>query len=113
MTLFNMRSLGVGGLYVTCQHCGDETAVNGRFLAGGRPGAVVRPGMGCSRLSNPNGFVCLAVTTSKRSSFNPEWKTLRGEGAADINASNWVGIFVPTNVPQLIIEKRMMSFKGS
>ena len=40
-------------------------------------------------------------------------ETLREEGVPDINASNWVGIFAPTNVPQLIIKKRMMSFKGS
>jgi tripartite-type tricarboxylate transporter receptor subunit TctC len=47
----------------------------------------------------------LAVTTSKRSSFNPEWKTLQEEGVADIDASNWVGMFAPKNVPKPIIEK--------
>ena len=47
----------------------------------------------------------LAVTTSKRSSFNPEWKTLQEEGVPDIDASNWVGMFAPRNVPKPIIEK--------
>jgi tripartite-type tricarboxylate transporter receptor subunit TctC len=47
----------------------------------------------------------LAVTTSKRSSFNPEWKTLQEEGVPDIDASNWVGMFAPKNVPGPIIEK--------
>jgi tripartite-type tricarboxylate transporter receptor subunit TctC len=47
----------------------------------------------------------LAVTTSKRSSFNPEWKTLQEEGVPDIDASNWVGMFAPKNVPKPIIEK--------
>lgn len=47
----------------------------------------------------------LAVTTSNRSSFNPEWKTLREEGVPDIDASNWVGMFAPKNVPKPIIEK--------
>jgi hypothetical protein len=28
MTLGNMRSLGVRGLFVTCQHCGRKTEVN-------------------------------------------------------------------------------------
>jgi tripartite-type tricarboxylate transporter receptor subunit TctC len=47
----------------------------------------------------------LAVTTSKRSSFNPEWKTLQEEGVPDIDASNWVGMFAPKNVPKPIVEK--------
>lgn len=47
----------------------------------------------------------LAVTTSRRSSFNPEWKTLQEEGVQDIDASNWVGMFAPKNVPKAIVEK--------
>jgi tripartite-type tricarboxylate transporter receptor subunit TctC len=47
----------------------------------------------------------LAVTTSKRSSFNPEWKTLQEEGLPDIDASNWVGMFAPKNVPAPIVGK--------
>jgi len=47
----------------------------------------------------------LAVTTSKRSSFNPEWRTLHEEGVPKINASNWVGMLAPKNVPTPIIEK--------
>jgi len=47
----------------------------------------------------------LAVTTSKRSSFNPEWRTLQEEGVPKIDASNWVAMFAPKNVPKPIIEK--------
>ena len=47
----------------------------------------------------------LAVTTLKRSSFNPAWKTLQEEGVPDIDASNWVGMFAPKNVPGPTIEK--------
>src|SRR5882672_4418855 len=47
----------------------------------------------------------LAVTTSKRSSFNPAWKTLQEDGVPDIDASNWVGMFAPKNVPKPIIDK--------
>jgi len=47
----------------------------------------------------------LAVTTSKRSRFNPEWRTLRDEGVPKIDASNWVGMFAPKNVPKPIVEK--------
>jgi tripartite-type tricarboxylate transporter receptor subunit TctC len=47
----------------------------------------------------------LAITTSRRSSFNPAWKTLQEEGVPDIDASNWVGMFAPKNAPKFIIEK--------
>jgi tripartite-type tricarboxylate transporter receptor subunit TctC len=47
----------------------------------------------------------LAVTTSNRSSFNPEWRTLQDEGVPKIDASNWVGMFAPKNVPKPIVEK--------
>jgi tripartite-type tricarboxylate transporter receptor subunit TctC len=47
----------------------------------------------------------LAVTTAKRSSYNPEWKTLQEEGVPEVDASNWVGMFAPKGVPQPIIDK--------
>ena len=47
----------------------------------------------------------LAVTTAKRSSFNPDWKTLQDEGVPDVDASNWVGMFAAKDVPRPIIEK--------
>jgi len=47
----------------------------------------------------------LAVTTSKRSSFNPQWRTLQEEGVPKIDASNWVGMFAPKSVPKSIVEK--------
>jgi tripartite-type tricarboxylate transporter receptor subunit TctC len=47
----------------------------------------------------------LAVTTANRSSFNPDWKTLREEGVPDLNASNWVGMLAAKDVPRPIIAK--------
>jgi tripartite-type tricarboxylate transporter receptor subunit TctC len=47
----------------------------------------------------------LAITTAKRSSFNPDWKTLREEGVPDIDASNWVGMLAPKGVPRPIVER--------
>jgi tripartite-type tricarboxylate transporter receptor subunit TctC len=47
----------------------------------------------------------LAVTTAKRSSFNPDWKTLQEEGVPDVNASNWVGMFAAKAVPAAILDK--------
>jgi tripartite-type tricarboxylate transporter receptor subunit TctC len=47
----------------------------------------------------------LAVTTAKRSGFNPEWRTLQEEGISHIDASNWVGMFAPKETPRAVIEK--------
>ena len=47
----------------------------------------------------------LAVTTSKRSSFNPEWRTLQEQGVLKIDASNWVGIFAPKDAPTPIVAR--------
>jgi tripartite-type tricarboxylate transporter receptor subunit TctC len=47
----------------------------------------------------------LAITTAKRSSFNHEWRTLAEDGVPDVDASNWVGMFAPKQIPQPIIEK--------
>jgi tripartite-type tricarboxylate transporter receptor subunit TctC len=47
----------------------------------------------------------LAVTTAKRSSFNPEWPTLQESGVPDVNISNWTALFAPKGTPQPIIDK--------
>jgi tripartite-type tricarboxylate transporter receptor subunit TctC len=54
----------------------------------------------------PQGRVrVLAVTTAKRSSFNPDWKTLQDDGVPDIDASNWVGMLATKDVPKPIVDK--------
>jgi tripartite-type tricarboxylate transporter receptor subunit TctC len=47
----------------------------------------------------------LAVTTAKRSSYNPEWKTLQEQGVSEVDASNWVGMFAPKAVPRAFMEQ--------
>jgi tripartite-type tricarboxylate transporter receptor subunit TctC len=47
----------------------------------------------------------LAVTTAKRSGYNPEWRTLQEDGISHIDASNWVGMFAPKETPRPVIEK--------
>ena len=47
----------------------------------------------------------LAVTTAKRSSYNPEWRTLQEQGVPEVDASNWVGMFAPKGVPQPFMEQ--------
>jgi tripartite-type tricarboxylate transporter receptor subunit TctC len=47
----------------------------------------------------------LGVTSATRSPLNPDWPTLREQGIADVNASNWTALFAPKGTPQAIIDK--------
>jgi len=47
----------------------------------------------------------LAVTTAKRSSFNPEWPTLQESGVPAVDISNWTALFAPKGTPQPILDK--------
>jgi tripartite-type tricarboxylate transporter receptor subunit TctC len=47
----------------------------------------------------------LGVGSIARSPLNPEWPTLKEQGAGDINASNWTALLAPKAVPQPIIDK--------
>jgi tripartite-type tricarboxylate transporter receptor subunit TctC len=47
----------------------------------------------------------LAITTAQRSPLNPDWPTLKEQGAGDINASNWTALLAPKGTPQPIIDK--------
>ena len=47
----------------------------------------------------------LAVTTAKRSSYNPEWPTLQESGVPEVDVSNWTCLMAPAGTPQAIVEK--------
>jgi tripartite-type tricarboxylate transporter receptor subunit TctC len=47
----------------------------------------------------------LAITTGKRSPLNPDWPTLKEQGAGDIDASNWTALLAPKATPQSVIDK--------
>jgi tripartite-type tricarboxylate transporter receptor subunit TctC len=47
----------------------------------------------------------LAVTTAKRSSFNPEWPTLQESGVPEVDISNWAALMAPKGTPQAIVDK--------
>jgi tripartite-type tricarboxylate transporter receptor subunit TctC len=47
----------------------------------------------------------LALTTAKKSSAFPEWKTLQDNGVPDVDASNWVAMFAPAGTPKPIVDK--------
>jgi tripartite-type tricarboxylate transporter receptor subunit TctC len=47
----------------------------------------------------------LGITSTARSTLNPDWPTLREQGITDVNASNWTALFAPKGTPQAIIDK--------
>ena len=47
----------------------------------------------------------LGVTSTARSTLNPDWPTLREQGVTDVNASNWTALFAPKGTPREIIDK--------
>lgn len=82
---------------------------------GGAPAATSLAGgdvpLGVLAISSVNPFLqsgrirVLAVTTAKRSSFDPEWPTLQESGVPDVNVSNWTLLMAPKGTPQPILDK--------
>jgi len=82
---------------------------------GGAPAATSLAGgdipLGVLAISSVNPFLqgdrirVLAVTTAKRSSFNPDWPTLQESGVPDVDISNWTLLMAPKGTPQPILEK--------
>jgi tripartite-type tricarboxylate transporter receptor subunit TctC len=47
----------------------------------------------------------LAVTSAKKSQYNPEWPTLQEQGVKEVDASNWTLLIAPKGTPQAIIDQ--------
>lgn len=47
----------------------------------------------------------LGITSTARSTLNPDWPTLREQDVADVNASNWTALYAPKGTPREIIDK--------
>jgi tripartite-type tricarboxylate transporter receptor subunit TctC len=67
--------------------------------------------LGVLAISSVNPFLqnnkirVLAVTTAKRSTFNPQWPTLQETGVPEVDVSNWTCLMAPAGTPQAIIDK--------
>jgi tripartite-type tricarboxylate transporter receptor subunit TctC len=67
--------------------------------------------LGVLAISSVNPFLqngkirVLAVTTAKRSSFNPEWPTLQESGVPEVDVSNWTCLMAPAGTPQAVIDR--------
>ena len=46
----------------------------------------------------------IGLTTAKRSPIYPEWVTAQEAGVKNVDASNWVGLFAPKDVPAAIVQ---------
>ena len=46
----------------------------------------------------------IGLTTAKRSPIYPEWVTAQEAGIKNVDASNWVGLFAPKDVPAAIVQ---------
>jgi tripartite-type tricarboxylate transporter receptor subunit TctC len=113
-----MASPGIGSInQLAFEWMGLGTGV--KFLhvpyKGGAPASTSLAGgdvpLGILAISSVNPFLqnnrirVLAVTTAKRSSFNPQWPTLQESGVPDVNISNWTCLMAPAGTPQPVIDK--------
>jgi tripartite-type tricarboxylate transporter receptor subunit TctC len=82
---------------------------------GGAPAATALAGgdipLGLLAISSVTPFLqnntvrVLAITTAKRSSFDPQWPTLQESGVPDVDVSNWTALLAPAGTPQAILDR--------
>jgi tripartite-type tricarboxylate transporter receptor subunit TctC len=100
---FEWMGLGTGTKFLHVPYKGGAPASTS--LAGGDVP------LGVLAISSVNPFLqngrirVLAVTTAKRSSFDPEWPTLQESGVPEVDISNWTCLMAPAGTPQPIIDK--------
>src|SRR5215472_3123907 len=100
---FEWMGLGTGTKFLHVPYKGGAPASTS--LAGGDVP------LGVLAISSVNPFLqngrirVLAVTTAKRSSFNPQWPTLQESGVPDVDISNWTCLMAPAGTPQAIVDK--------
>jgi len=100
---YEWMGLGTGTRFVHVPYKGGAPASTS--LAGGDVP------LGVLAISSVNPFLqngkirVLAVTTAKRSSFNPQWPTLQESGVPEVDISNWTCLMAPAGTPQPIIDR--------
>jgi tripartite-type tricarboxylate transporter receptor subunit TctC len=100
---FEWMGLGTGTKFLHVPYKGGVPAATA--LAGGDiPLAVVATSSVTPFLQN-NRVRVIALTTAKRSTFNPQWPTLQEGGVPDVDVSNWTALLAPAGTPQPIIDK--------
>jgi tripartite-type tricarboxylate transporter receptor subunit TctC len=100
---FEWMGLGTGTKYQHIPYKGGAPAATA-LAAGDIPLGVLAISSVFPHLKSGRIHV-LAVTTAKRSSFNPEWPTLQESGVPEVDISNWAALLAPKGTPQAIIDK--------
>jgi len=101
--VFEWMGLGTGTKYQHIPYKGGAPAATA-LAAGDIPLGVLAISSVLPHLKSGRIRV-LAVTTAKRSPFNPEWPTLQESGVPDIDISNWTALMAPKGTPQSVIDK--------
>ncbi|HEY1543992.1 MAG TPA: tripartite tricarboxylate transporter substrate binding protein [Xanthobacteraceae bacterium] len=100
---FEWMGLGTGIKFLHVPYKGGAPAATA--LAGGEIPLAVLASSSVRPFLQNNRVRVLAITTAKRSAFNPEWPTLQESGVPDVNISNWTALMAPAGTPQPIIDK--------
>ena len=100
---FEWMGLGTGTKYLHVPYKGGAPAATS--LAGGDVPLGVLAISSVTPFLQAGRVRVVAVTTAKRSSFDPEWPTLQEGGVPDVNVSNWTCLMAPKGTPQAIIDK--------
>jgi len=100
---FEWMGLGTGAKLLHVPYKGGAPAATA--LAGGEIQLAVLATSSVAPFLQNNRVRVLALTTAKRSTYNPEWPTLQESGAPDVDVSNWTALFAPAGTPQPIIDK--------
>jgi tripartite-type tricarboxylate transporter receptor subunit TctC len=96
-------ALNTGTRFIHVPYKGGAPAAQA-LVAGDIPLAIVASSSVAPHI--PGGKIrVLGVTTGQRSPLNPEWPTLKQQGAGDIDISNWTALMAPKATPQPIIDK--------
>jgi tripartite-type tricarboxylate transporter receptor subunit TctC len=100
---FEWMGLGTNTKFLHVPYKGGAPAATA--LAGGEiPLAVLAISSVTPFLQN-NRVRVIALTTAKRSTYDPQWPTLQEGGVPDVDVSNWTALLAPAGTPQPIIDK--------
>jgi tripartite-type tricarboxylate transporter receptor subunit TctC len=100
---FEWMGLGTGVKFLHVPYKGGAPASTS--LAGGDVPLGVLAISSVNPFLQNNKIRVLAVTTAKRSSFNPQWPTLQESGVPEVDISNWTCLMAPAGTPQPIVDK--------
>ena len=101
--IMEWTGLGTGTKYQHIPYKGGAPA-GAAVAAGDVPIGVLAVSSAMPHLKSGRARV-LAITTAKRSAFNPDWPTLQESGVPEVDGSNWTALMAPKGTPQAVLDK--------